>query len=52
VDTGKLTRSLEDVRTAAGELVVLIHELEQRPASLLFSKYPEPVSELEKPPRR
>jgi len=52
VDTGELNRALEDVRAAADELVVLVHGLEQRPASLLFSKYPKPVSELEKPPRK
>jgi phospholipid/cholesterol/gamma-HCH transport system substrate-binding protein len=52
VDTGDLNRSLENVRAATDELVVLIHELEQRPASLLFSKYPKPAPELEKPPRR
>jgi phospholipid/cholesterol/gamma-HCH transport system substrate-binding protein len=52
VDTGELNRSLEDVRAAADELVVLIHDLEQRPASLLFSKYPNPVPEVEKPPKR
>ena len=52
VDTGELNRSLEDVRAATDELVVLVHDLEQRPASLFFSKYPKPVPELEKPPRR
>jgi len=52
VDTGELNRALEDVRTAADEAVVLIHDLEQRPSSLFFSKYPNPVPELEKPPRR
>ena len=52
VDTGELNRSLENVRAATDELVVLLHELEQRPASLLFSKNPKPVPELEKPPRR
>jgi phospholipid/cholesterol/gamma-HCH transport system substrate-binding protein len=52
VDTGQLNRALGDVRAAADELVVLIHDLEQRPSSLFFSKYPTPVSELEKPPRR
>jgi phospholipid/cholesterol/gamma-HCH transport system substrate-binding protein len=52
VDTGDLNRSLENVRAATDELVVLIQELEQRPASLLFSKYPKPVPELEKPPKR
>jgi len=52
VDTGELNRSLENVRAATDEVVVLIHELEQRPASLLFSKDPKPVPEVEKPPRR
>ena len=40
VDIGELNRSLEEVRADAEELVVLIHDLEQRPASLIFSKYP------------
>lgn len=52
VDTAELNRSLEDVHAAADELVVLIQELEQRQASLLFSKYPKPAPEVEKPPRR
>jgi len=52
VDTGQLNGSLENVRLATGELVVLLHELEQRPASVIFSKYPDPVPQLEKPPRR
>ncbi len=52
VDTSELNRALEDVRAATDELVVLVHDLEQRPASLFFSKYPNPVRELEKPPKR
>jgi len=52
VDTGELNSSLANVRAATDELIVLLHNLEQRPSSVLFSKPPQPVSELEKPPRR
>jgi ABC-type transporter Mla subunit MlaD len=52
VDTGELNSSLANVRAATDELIVLLHNLEQRPSSVLFSKPPKPVSELEKPPRK
>jgi len=52
VDTGELNHSLANVRAATDELVVLLHSLEQRPSSVLFSKPPKPVSQLEKPPRK
>jgi len=52
VDTGELNHSLANVRAATDELVVLLHSLEQRPSSVLFSKPPKPVSHLEKPPRK
>ena len=52
VDTGELNSSLANVRVATEELTVLLHNLEQRPSSVLFSKPPKPVSELEKPPRK
>lgn len=52
VDTGELNASLANVRAATDELIVLIHDLEQRPSSVLFSRSPNPVSELEKPPKK
>jgi ABC-type transporter Mla subunit MlaD len=52
VDTGELNSSLANVRAATDELVLLLHSLEQRPSSVLFSKPPKPLSELEKPPRK
>jgi len=52
VDTGELNSSLANVRAATEELIVLIHNLQQRPSSVLFSKPPKPVSEFEKPPRK
>jgi phospholipid/cholesterol/gamma-HCH transport system substrate-binding protein len=52
VDTGELNSSLANVRAASDELILLIHELEQRPSSVLFSKSPNPVSQMDKPPRR
>jgi len=52
VDTGELNSSLANVRAATDELIALLHTLEQRPSSVLFSKPPEPVSELEKPPKK
>jgi hypothetical protein len=52
VDTGELNSSLANVRAATDELIVLVHHLEQRPSSVIFSKTPKPLSELEKPPRR
>ncbi len=52
VDTGELNDSLANVRAATDELVVLLHDLQQRPSSVLFSKPPKPLPELEKPPRK
>jgi hypothetical protein len=52
VDTGELNSTLVNVRAATDELVLLLHNLEQRPSSVLFSKPPKPLSELEKPPRK
>jgi ABC-type transporter Mla subunit MlaD len=52
VDTGELNRSLANVRAASEELIILLHDLQQRPSSVLFSKYPRPISELEKPPKK
>ena len=52
VDTGELNSSLANVRAATDELIVLVHNLEQRPSSVIFSKTPKPLSELEKPPRK
>jgi len=52
VDTGELNDSLANVRAATDELVVLLHDLQQRPSSVLFSKPPKPLPELEKPSRK
>ena len=52
VDTGELNSSLANVRAATDELVVLLHDLEQRPSSVLFSKAPKPLAVVEKPPRK
>jgi hypothetical protein len=52
VDTGELNSSLANIRAATDELIVLLHTLKQRPSSVLFSKPPKPLSELEEPPRR
>jgi len=52
VDTGELNSSLANVRSATDELIVLIHNLEQRPSSVIFSKTPKPLPEFEKPPRK
>jgi phospholipid/cholesterol/gamma-HCH transport system substrate-binding protein len=52
VDTGELNSSLANVRSATEELILLLHNLEQRPSSVLFSKPPNPMSDLERPPRR
>ena len=52
VDTGELNSSLANVRAATDELIVLVHNLEQRPSSVIFSKTPKPLSELEQPPRK
>jgi ABC-type transporter Mla subunit MlaD len=52
VDTGELNGSLANVRAATDELLVLIHNLQQKPSSVLFSRSPNPLSELEKPPKK
>ncbi len=52
VDTGELNSSLANVRAATDELIVLIHDCQQRPSSVIFSKSPNPLSQLEKPPRQ
>lgn len=52
VDTGELNSSLANVRSATDELIVLIRDLQQRPASVLFSKSPRPLTELQKPPKQ
>src|SRR5579859_6542880 len=52
VDTGELNSSLANVRAATDELIVFIHDLEQRPSSVLFSRSPHPLSELEKPSKQ
>jgi hypothetical protein len=52
VDTGELNGALANVRAASDELLILIHNLQQRPSSVLFSRSPNPVTELEKPPRK
>ena len=52
VDTAELNSSLANVRSATDELIVLIHGLAERPSSVLFSRPPNPVSTLEKPPRK
>jgi ABC-type transporter Mla subunit MlaD len=52
VDMGDLNTSLANVRAATDELIVLLHDLQQRPSSVLFSKSPAPLSELEKPPKK
>ena len=52
VNTGELNSSLANVRIATDELILLIRDLEQRPSSLLFSKSPAPLPEVEKPPKK
>lgn len=51
LDVRALNESLANVRAASDDLIVLIHDLEQRPSSLVFSRAPHPVSEMEKPPK-
>lgn len=52
VDTGELNSSLVNVRSATDELIVLIRDLQQRPSSVLFSRSPRPLTELQKPPKQ
>jgi hypothetical protein len=51
VDTGELNAALANVRSATEELTLLLHNVEQRPSSVLFSSPPQPASSVEKPPR-
>ncbi|MGO8708256.1 MAG: MlaD family protein [Terracidiphilus sp.] len=52
LDTEDLNGSLANIRNATDELIVLLQRVEQRPSSVLFSKPPQPVSGMEKPPRK
>ena len=52
VDTGELNSSLANVRAATDELIVFIHDLQQRPSSVLFSRSPHPLSQMEKPSKQ
>lgn len=52
VDTGELNNSLSNVRAATDELIVLIRDLEQKPSSVLFSRSPRPLSQMEKPAKQ
>jgi ABC-type transporter Mla subunit MlaD len=52
VDTGELNASLANIRSATEELTLLLHNLEQRPSSVLFSKSPKPAGSVEEPPRK
>jgi len=52
VDTGELNTSLANVRAATDELTLLLHNLEQRPSSVLFSRPPRPASSVEEPAKR
>jgi len=52
LDTGELNSSLANVRTATDELILLLHELQQRPSSVLFSKSPHPAPQMDVPPRK
>jgi phospholipid/cholesterol/gamma-HCH transport system substrate-binding protein len=52
VDTGELNASLANVRAATEELTLLLHSLEERPSSILFSKPPKPASSVEEPPKK
>jgi hypothetical protein len=52
VDTDELNGSLANVRKATDEVIDLLHKLDQQPSSVLFSKPPKPVKELEEPPKK
>jgi hypothetical protein len=52
VDVGELNTSLANVRSATDELIVLLHNLEQRPSSVLFSRPPRPLPEVERPAKK
>jgi ABC-type transporter Mla subunit MlaD len=52
VDTAELNASLANVRAATEELTLLLHNVEERPSSVLFSKPPKPVSSVEEPQKK
>jgi len=52
VDMGELNGSLANVRSATDELISLLHTIEQQPSTVLFSKPPAPVADLDKPPKK
>jgi len=52
VDTGELNNSLINIRGATDELIGLLHNLEQRPSSVLFSKPPKPVPAIDPPAKK
>jgi ABC-type transporter Mla subunit MlaD len=52
VDTVELNASLANIRSATEELTLLLHNLEQRPSSVLFSKPPKPAHSVEEPARK
>ncbi len=52
VDTVELNASLANIRAATDELTILLHNLEQRPSAVLFSKPPRPASSAEEPPKK
>lgn len=52
VDVGDLNASLVNVHNATDELISLLHTIEQQPSTVLFSKPPPPVADMEKPPKK
>jgi hypothetical protein len=52
VDVGDLNDSLANIRSATDELTVLLHKIRERPSSVVFSKSPAPVTELEQPAKK
>lgn len=52
LDLAELNESLANVRAATDELTTLLHRLNQRPSSVLFSKSPPPVSEMAPPGKK
>jgi ABC-type transporter Mla subunit MlaD len=52
VDTVELNASLANIGSATDELTLLLHNLEERPSSVLFSKPPRPAGSVEEPPRK
>ena len=51
VDMVELNASLANTRSATEELIQLLHNVEQRPSSVLFSKPPKPADSVEQPPK-